>query len=83
VTRLPHDTDRRTNQIEITKVGQVVLAEISEVAASLRNQLLDGVAGEDLIACLRVFAHVQGKLEEDLGDDVQAKFRSRSRSRES
>lgn len=67
VTRLPHDTDRRTNQIEITSAGQTMLAEISDVSANLRDQLLDGVADEDLAACLRVFARIQVRLSETSG----------------
>jgi MarR family transcriptional regulator for hemolysin len=62
INRLPHDTDRRTKQIEITPSGKTVLAEISAVSAKVRDELLDGVAEEDLVVCLRVFRVIQGRL---------------------
>lgn len=67
VSRLPHDTDRRTNQIEITPSGTAMLAEISEVSARVRDELLDGIPDEDLAVCLRVFAQIQARLAQASG----------------
>lgn len=62
VNRMAHDTDRRTNQIEITAEGSAVLDDISAISAGLRGELLDGVADKDLAVCLRVFDRVQANL---------------------
>jgi MarR family transcriptional regulator for hemolysin len=62
VKRLAHDTDRRTNQVEITPAGQAILAEISAISAELRNELLQGVDDADLEVCLSVFSRIQSKL---------------------
>jgi len=59
VQRLAHDTDRRTNQVEITPAGQKILAEISEISAKLRHELLVGIDDADLAVCLSVFQRIQ------------------------
>jgi len=62
VNRLAHDTDRRTNQVEITSAGQKTLAEISEISAKLRQELLVGIDDADLAVCLSVFQRIHANL---------------------
>ncbi|HEX4198936.1 MAG TPA: MarR family transcriptional regulator [Caulobacteraceae bacterium] len=63
VRRVPHQTDRRTKTIEITKAGRKVMDNISSIAKDVRKILLDGVTTEEIETCMKVFSVIAANLE--------------------
>jgi MarR family transcriptional regulator for hemolysin len=63
VERREDPADRRAKTLHLTEAGQATCAPIEAALARMRASLFDGVADEDIAACLRVF----GVLEERLG----------------
>ena len=66
VERLPSETDRRSNHLELTDKGARVLAEIGERTEPMRERLLEGMSEaeiEELNATLRAML---GRLDDGL-----------------
>ncbi|MDQ0070082.1 MarR family transcriptional regulator for hemolysin [Variovorax boronicumulans] len=68
VQRLEDPADRRAKTLHLTPTGVKACATIEAALSEMRNTLFEGVADDDIAACLRVFA----TLEERLGRNALA-----------
>jgi MarR family transcriptional regulator, transcriptional regulator for hemolysin len=59
VERRPDSRDRRVKTVHLGPSAEPVLAEIEAIADDLRAELLQGVAEQDLRACIRVLEHIR------------------------
>ena len=64
ISRSPVDGDRRANLVRPTARAEPLLREISEIAATLRAELLGDLPEEDLDACIALLGRVNRKLEQ-------------------
>lgn len=55
--------DRRAKTIHLTRQARAAVKKIDAVAASLRNELLQGIKASDIDACLRVMRRIKHKAE--------------------
>ncbi len=63
VERRPHKTDRRVNLVFNTPAAEPVLASGNQLAASMRDQMFDGVSSEDIAAGIRVLEMIARRLD--------------------
>jgi MarR family transcriptional regulator for hemolysin len=63
VQRMEDPADRRAKTLHLTPAGVTACATIEAALSQMRNTLFEGIADDDIVACLRVF----GTLEERLG----------------
>jgi len=63
VRRIPHETDRRTKIVEITKAGRSVMERISAIARDVRREILEGVTDEEIEMTMRLFRKMGKNLE--------------------
>jgi len=68
VQRLEDPADRRAKTLHLTPTGVTACATIEAALSEMRGTLFEGIADEDIAACLRVF----GMLEERLGRNAVA-----------
>lgn len=63
IERRPVTGDRRAHHIHLTAAAQPVLAEISSIAAALRQEILADIPADDLAACLALLRTIGDRLE--------------------
>ena len=62
VERREDPADRRAKTLHLTEAGQAVCAPIEAALAQMRASLFEGVADDDVAACLRVFCVLEERL---------------------
>jgi len=62
VERREDPVDRRAKTLHLTPAGTEARAKIEAALHALRAELFEGVADEDVAACLRVFAVLEARL---------------------
>ena len=67
IERRPVKQDRRVRFVHLTPDAEPLLAEINQIAAELRHELLSGLEEESLAAAIAVLAEVGRRLEGDTG----------------
>jgi len=55
--------DRRSNTLRLTKQAQGLSQQIMQTAATVREELLTGLATEDIQCCKRVLAHIRQRAQ--------------------
>ena len=68
VQRMEDPADRRAKTLHLTPAGVTACATLEASLSQMRNTLFEGIADDDIAACLRVF----GTLEERLGRNALA-----------
>ncbi len=68
VQRMEDPADRRAKTLHLTPAGVTAGATLEAALSQMRNTLFEGIADDDIAACLRVF----GTLEERLGRNALA-----------
>lgn len=63
VTRQAVAEDRRANSIELTEKASGLISEIEAIAATLCDEVLDGIDDRDVEACQRTLKQIQTNLE--------------------
>lgn len=67
IERRPVKQDRRVRFVHLTPDAEPLLAEINQIAAELRHELLSGLEEESLAAAIAVLTEVGRRLEGDTG----------------
>lgn len=62
IERRAGDFDRRVKEVHVTPEGEVVGRQVQELARSLRAQLVEGIAEQDLETALRVLLQLNRNL---------------------
>jgi len=63
IERRGQDADRRAKVVHLVAQSSDVVGEIVKIAAELREEILDGVAEEDLATCMRVLTTIVRNME--------------------
>ena len=63
IERRPCPNDRRARRLHLTKAGVEFMDELSERAATLREEMLDGISDKDIEASLKVFHKIMENAE--------------------
>jgi MarR family transcriptional regulator for hemolysin len=67
IERQPVKEDRRVRLVRLTPEAQPLLAEINQIAAELRRELLVGLNAAALAAAMDVLAEIGSRLDGDAG----------------
>lgn len=62
VRRLEDPADRRAKTLHLTPAGVTACATIEAALSEMRGTLFEGIADEDIAACLRVFGALEARL---------------------
>jgi len=62
VRRLEDPADRRAKTLHLTPAGVAACATIEAALSEMRGTLFEGIADEDIAACLRVFGTLEARL---------------------
>lgn len=63
IERRPCPNDRRARRLHLTDNGRAFMDDLTERAAKLREQMLDGVADEDIEVAIKVFHKIMENAE--------------------
>ncbi len=55
--------DRRAKRIALTPKADVLIADIENIAAAVRNEVLTGISEEEIAACQKILSRILGNLE--------------------
>lgn len=55
--------DRRAKRIALTPKADVLIADIENIAAAVRNEVLAGISEEEIALCQRTLSRILGNLE--------------------
>ncbi|SIP92238.1 transcriptional regulator, MarR family [Rhizobium sp. RU35A] len=72
IERRAGDGDRRVKEIHVTPDGEVVSRDVQDLARSLRNRLVEGIAEEDLDTALRVLLQLNRNLAVSSAEEQKA-----------
>ena len=67
IERRAAETDRRGKTVHLTAKGQARQRELAQIAEEVRNQLLEGIPGGELVACMGVFAPIRANAGQRIG----------------
>lgn len=62
VRRLEDPADRRAKTLHLTPAGVAACATLEAALSEMRGTLFEGIADEDIAACLRVFGMLEARL---------------------
>jgi MarR family transcriptional regulator for hemolysin len=63
VERIPEPGDRRANLVHLTEAAGPLIGQITEIADTLRHELVEGIPPADIAACVRVLSTMADRLE--------------------
>ena len=55
--------DRRAKRIALTPKADVLIADIENIAAAVRNEVLTGISEEEIALCQKTLSRILGNLE--------------------
>ncbi|MCY1182992.1 Transcriptional regulator SlyA [compost metagenome] len=65
VRRLAVAEDRRAKHIALTPKADVLIADIENIAANVRNDVLSGISEEEVALCQRILSRILANLEKN------------------
>jgi len=63
IERRPCPNDRRARRLHLTKAGTEFMAELTQRAAALREEMLEGIADKEIEVTLKVFHKIMDNAE--------------------
>ncbi|WP_336367754.1 MarR family transcriptional regulator [Marinobacter sp. C2H3] len=63
IERRPCPNDRRARRLHLTDAGRSFMDDLSERAAKLRDEMLDGISDREIECCIKVFHRIMENAE--------------------